>query len=238
MPRAPFGSMAEQTVAPSALCVPLPAGLDDVTAAAIANPGMSSWAAYEQRAKLAPGETVLVNGATGAAGRLAVQIARYRGARRIIATGRDPEALRDVAALGADVTIPLGADGLEERFKAQFAEGVDVVMDYLWGTSAEHLMRAAARAGGARPIRYVQIGSAGGADITLPSAVLRAVPLALMGSGLGSVGLDDIAAALGAFFAAAATAGFAIATETVPLAEVAGVWARSGAPRVVLAPGA
>ena len=66
---------------------------------------------------------------------------------------------------------------------------------------------------------------------------MRAVPRA-DGQRPGSVGLDDIAAALGAFFAAAATAGFAIATETVPLAEVAGVWARSGAPRVVLAPGA
>ena len=135
LPRAPHGSMAEQTVAPLAQCLPLPDGLDDVTAAAIANPGMSSWAAYTERAKLKAGETVLVNGATGTAGRLAVQIARHLGAKKVIATARSAEALQSVANLGADVTIHLIDDGvaLESRFKEQFAAGIDVVIDYLWG---------------------------------------------------------------------------------------------------------
>jgi NADPH:quinone reductase-like Zn-dependent oxidoreductase len=87
LPRAPYGGMAQQTVAPSAQCLALPDELDDVTAAAIANPGVSSWAAYTERAKLKAGETVLVNGATGAAGRLAVQIAKHLGAKKVIATG-------------------------------------------------------------------------------------------------------------------------------------------------------
>jgi NADPH:quinone reductase-like Zn-dependent oxidoreductase len=135
LPRPPYGSMAEQTVVPTAQYLPLPDDLDDVTAAAIANPGMSSWAGYTERAKLKPGETVLVNGATGAAGRLAVQIARHFGAKKVIATGRNVEALRDVAALGAEVTVPLveDEDALEESFRPQFAAGVDVVIDYLWG---------------------------------------------------------------------------------------------------------
>ena len=72
------------------IALPLPDGLDDVTAAAIANPGMSSWAAYRERAHLKAGETVLVNGATGTAGRLAVQIAKHLGAKKVIATGRSP----------------------------------------------------------------------------------------------------------------------------------------------------
>ena len=93
LPRAPYGSMAEQTVAPSAQCLALPDDLDDVTAAAIANPGMSSWAAYKERAKLKAGETVLVNGATGTAGRLAVQIAKHLGAKKVIATARNADAL-------------------------------------------------------------------------------------------------------------------------------------------------
>jgi NADPH:quinone reductase-like Zn-dependent oxidoreductase len=137
--------MAEQTVVPSAQCLPLPDGLDDVTAAAIANPGMSSWAAYTERARLKVGQTVLVNGATGAAGRLAVQIAKHLGARKVIATGRNADALRAVGALGADVTIPLveSEASLEDSFKEQFAEGVDVVIDYLWGKSAEHLLISA-----------------------------------------------------------------------------------------------
>jgi len=68
-----------------------------VTAAAIANPGMSSWAAYKERARLRAGETVLVNGATGTAGRLAVQIAAHLGAAKVIATGRNLDALKSVA---------------------------------------------------------------------------------------------------------------------------------------------
>ncbi len=108
LPKAPFGSMSERTVIRPAQCVFLPDDLDDVTAAAIANPGMSAWAALQERAKLMPGETVLVNGATGTAGRLAVQIAKYMGAKKVVATGRNTDALKAVAALGADVTISVG----------------------------------------------------------------------------------------------------------------------------------
>jgi len=111
LPKAPFGSMAERTVAPSAQCLTLPDELDDVTAAAIANPGMSSWAAYKERARLSAEETVLVNGATGTAGRLAVQIAKHLRAAKVIATARNLEALKSIAALGADVTIPLVGEG-------------------------------------------------------------------------------------------------------------------------------
>ena len=187
LPRAPYGSMAERAVVPASQCLPLPDGLDDVTAAAIANPGMSSWAAYTERAKLKAGETVLVNGATGTSGRLAVQIAKHFGAKKVIATGRNIDALGSLAALGADVTIPLvGSDAeLEQKFKQQFAEGVDVVIDYLWGNSAERLLIAGAKAGAEGvPIRFVQIGSLSGTDITLPSAVLRSSAIELMGSGI------------------------------------------------------
>ncbi len=103
-PRPPQGAMAERTVVARERCLPLPNGLDDVTAAALANPGMSSWAALAERARLKTGETVLVNGATGASGRLAVQIARHLGAGKVIATGRNVEALRAVEALGADLS--------------------------------------------------------------------------------------------------------------------------------------
>src|SRR5271168_389430 len=107
LPRAPFGSMAEKAVIRPSQCVSLPDDLDDVTAAAIANPGMSAWAAFRERARLAPGENVLINGATGTAGRLAVQIAKHMGARKVVATGRNAEALKALSELGADVTIPL-----------------------------------------------------------------------------------------------------------------------------------
>jgi NADPH:quinone reductase-like Zn-dependent oxidoreductase len=238
LPRTPHGSMAQQTVVPSAQCVRLPDGLDDVTAAAIANPGMSSWAAYTERAKLKVGETVLVNGATGAAGRLAVQIAKHLGARKVIATGRNAEALSSVAVLGADVTIPLvgSATALEDNLKAQFAEGVDVVADYLWGMSAERLLIAGAKAGAdAVPIRFVQIGSASGSEITLPSAVLRSSAIELMGSGIGSIPLDRLVNSISGLLQATVPAGFEVATKSVPLAEVERAWLDgSSTPRTVL----
>ena len=144
LPRAPHGAFAETTVVER--CLPVPDDLDDVTAAAIANPGMSSWAAFVERAALQPGETVLVNGATGTSGRLAVQIAKLLGAKKVIATGRNPQALAELAALGADQTISLGADdaALAEQFRAAFAGRIDVVIDYLWGRSAELILGAAA----------------------------------------------------------------------------------------------
>jgi len=238
MPRAPYGSMAERTVVPSGQCLAIPDALDDVTAAAIANPGMSSWAAYTERAKLKAGETVLVNGATGAAGRLAVQIAKHLGAKKVIATARNADLLKSLAALGADVTIPLVADdvALEDNFKEQFAQGVDVVIDYLWGKSAECLLVAGAKAGlDAAPIRFVQIGAVSGPDITLPSAVLRSSAIELMGSGIGSIPLDRFVHAISDLLHATVPGGFAIAANPVPLSDVEQAWARDdGARRTVL----
>ena len=107
LPDPPFGGMAERVPIKKELCVPLPDNVDDVTAAAIANPGMSCWVAFRERAHLVAGETVLINGATGSAGHTAVQIAKYMGAKKVIATGRGAEALKQLKALGADVTIQL-----------------------------------------------------------------------------------------------------------------------------------
>jgi NADPH:quinone reductase-like Zn-dependent oxidoreductase len=201
MPKEPFGGMAEKVAVTLQQCIPLPDDVDDITASAIAIPGMSSWAAFKERAHLIAGENVLINGATGAAGRLAVQIAKYWGARKVIATGRNVAALEQVKALGADVAIPLiqSPKELETAFKEQFGgDGVDVVLDYLWGKSAEILIVAAAKAGkDAVPIRFFQIGAVSGGDITLPGAALRSSALVLMGSGIGSIPLEGLIGAIG-----------------------------------------
>ncbi|MCR6671884.1 zinc-binding alcohol dehydrogenase family protein [Devosia ginsengisoli] len=222
--RQPYGSMAEATVVPIGQCVTIPDALDDVLAAAIANPGVSSWAALRLRAGFKPGETVLINGATGTSGRLAVQVARHLGAGKVIATARNAEALQ---SLGADETIQLtqDQDALEQRFQSAFANGVDVVIDYLWGQSAERLLMAAARAGiEGVPIRFVQVGSISGPGITLPSAVLRSSSITLMGSGLGGIPLDSLIASVAELLQAAATAGFTMATRSAPLAQLDQVW--------------
>jgi NADPH:quinone reductase-like Zn-dependent oxidoreductase len=238
LPRAPFGSMAEQTVVSGSQCVALPDGLDDVTAAAIANPGMSAWAALRERARLAAGEVVLVNGATGTAGRLAVQIAKHMGATKVIATGRNVEDLKELRDLGADVTIQLGPaadEELEDALQEQFREGIDVVLDYLWGESAERVIIAGAKAGKeAVPIRFVHIGAVSAPNITLPSAALRSSAIELMGSGLGSIPLDRLVKSVGDLMQAAVAAGFAIATKAFPLADVEAVWSTAGnMPRAV-----
>lgn len=225
-PSAPFGSMAQR--APVALqnCLPLPDALDDISAAAMANPGMSAWAALVKRAQFQAGETVLINGATGSAGQLAVQIARYLGAKKIIATGRNTQAL---AALAADECIDLTAD--EQTLNAQFAAAsagqIDVVVDYLWGRSAELLLPMLAKyTPGDKPVRYVQVGSLAGADIALNGAVLRAAPLQLMGSGIGSLTMPQLLAATGEMLQAAVPGHFTIATTLLPLRDVAAAWPR------------
>ncbi|MGG8056872.1 zinc-binding alcohol dehydrogenase family protein [Klebsiella aerogenes] len=225
-PSAPFGSMAQR--APVALqnCLPLPDALDDISAAAMANPGMSAWAALVKRAQFQAGETVLINGATGSAGQLAVQIARYLGAKKIIATGRNAQAL---TALAADECINLTAD--EQTLNAQFAAAsagqIDVVVDYLWGRSAELLLPMLAKyTPGDKPVRYVQVGSLAGADIGLNGAVLRAAPLQLMGSGIGSLSMPQLLAATGEMLQAAVPGHFTIATTPLPLRDVAAAWPR------------
>lgn len=229
LPTAPFGSMAEQTIVPTSHCLALPDELDDVTAAAIAIPGMSSWAALQERAQFQEGETVLVNGATGTSGRLAVQIAKYLGASKVIAAGRNSEALASLASLGADVTIPLVEDeeALEKSFLEPFHEGVDVVLDYLWGSSMERLLRAAARAGKDEvPIRFIHIGAVSAQNISLPSSVLRSSAIQLMGSGMGSVPFKRLLKAIKGVLQAAVPGKLEIATTTVPLSQIGGAWSK------------
>lgn len=239
LPEHPFGGMAQLCLVDQQHLVPLPEALDEKVAAAIAIPGMSSWAALKERAHFREGETVLINGATGTSGRLAIQIAKHLGAKKVIVTGR--RLTEDLSALGADIVIPLVEDRntLEDSFKKVFHQGVDIVLDYLWGMSAETLMIAAAKAGpDGVPIRYVEIGSISGSDIRLPSAALRSSSLELKGSGLASVPLPRLLEAIrGLFQAWPSHGGFKAAIKTEPLADISRVWDAGGAEsRVVFVP--
>jgi NADPH:quinone reductase-like Zn-dependent oxidoreductase len=245
LPRAPFGALAEQCPVRSELCVPLPASLDEITAAAIANPGMSAWTGLVERAHLLAGETVLVNGATGTAGRLAVQLAKHLGAGRIIATGRNERELREVRELGADVVVPFslgpqnpaGAEEFEQSLTPALASGVNVVIDYLWGESAQTVIVAIAKAAeDATPVRFVHVGGASREEtIQLPGAALRSSAILLMGSGVNSVPLPVLLRAIRSVFDLVGVAGLKIATRVVPLSEVERTWATAGGrPRVVL----
>jgi NADPH2:quinone reductase len=226
--RPPFGTFAQQTLASASILIPLPDALDDATAAAIANPAMSSTVAI-LRARFLPGESVLILGATGVAGQLAVQIAKRRGASRVIAAGRNPEALAKLTTLGADAVISLdqSPEPLLTALRAQFDLGVDIVLDYLWGPPAETVLSAIAQKGldhAAPRIRYVQIGNSAGLTISLPAATLRSSGLELLGSGFGSASLDQIRQAIADFFTLYAQHPFDFKLRTAPLSEAASLW--------------
>ncbi len=236
MPRPPYGSLGERVPVPADRLIPLPDGLDDVTAAAAANAGMSCWVPLTTLAPIRPGESVLVHGATGTSGRMAVQVARHLGAAHVIATGRDPAALAAVRSLGADEVVPLdGAPDLSDRLR-RLARATDlgVVLDYLWGPPAATLLTAlggpeAPR--GPRRIRFVQIGSLAGPTVPLDAALLRSSGVELLGSGLGSSSPATLAAGIRDFLAAFPGAGFRVDTEVRPLSEIERHWGRTGGAR-------
>jgi NADPH:quinone reductase-like Zn-dependent oxidoreductase len=239
--RRPFGAMAERTVVPRALCFPLPEGLDDATAAALPNPAGSSWLPLKYRARLVAGETVLILGATGAAGKLAVQIARILGAGRVIAAGRNPEALRAVSALGADVTIQLDQPGpkLAEVFGSIAKDGIDVVLDYLWGPPTEALVAALTGHDlGAKPrvTRLIEIGAIAAPTISLPAAALRSSGLEIYGSGGGSVSWQAIQETVPQILDHAARGLLRLETEQIPLRDVEAAWNKKSERRVVFIP--
>jgi NADPH:quinone reductase-like Zn-dependent oxidoreductase len=248
LPEAPFGALAEFCPISSRRCIDLPDSQDDITAAAIANPGMSAWAALVERAHLVPGETVLIHGATGTAGRLAVQLAKYLGAGKVIATARNEKELEEVKLLGADVVIPFtlgllhpsGAKDFEHALREVFASGIDVVVDYLWGESAKAIIVAIAKTvEDSTPVRFVHVGGASGEEsIDLPGAALRSSAILLMGSGVKSLPMPVLFQSIRSVFEAVEPAGLKIATTVVPLSEVEAVWDKAaGRPRVVFTVG-
>jgi len=242
-PRAPFGSMAEHTVVSRAMTIPLAADIDDAVAAVLGNPGLATWGSLLGRAKLQPGEVVMINGATGIAGKQAIQVAKYLGASKIIATGRgDQAALEGLAALGADEIISLSQpheDLLRSFRSALHGFGVQVVLDFLWGPSAEAILAAAAGHGsmeGEPRIRFVQIGAISGNTITLPAGLLRSSGVELLGSGLGSLSAQAILQSLTTMFAAESRVRFAIDVDPVPLSKVEEAWTRKEESRIVFIP--
>ena len=228
LPEAPFGGMAEKTLVRNALCVPVPDSLSDVLAAAIINPGQSPIGALRARATLQPGEGVLINGATGTTGQVAVQIARYLGAGRVVVTGRNAGALARLRELGADDTIDLtaDADAVQDALAAHFAEdGINVVLDYLSGSPTEIVLGAIARSHqGAKTIRYVIAGSSAGSSTSIPTSVLGSTSLVLMGYGIGSAKVPDIVRSSREALQIAESVDLRIDLTAMPLAQVEEAW--------------
>jgi NADPH2:quinone reductase len=222
-----FGTFAERSLARPDVLIPLDDAISDGVAAALGNPAMSSWAALSHRAEFLPGESVLILGATGVAGQLAVQIAKRRGAKRVIACGRNPQALEKTKSLGADQTISLELprEELVAALRSEINAGINVVLDYIWGPPAEAAFEAIARRDNeTAPLRYVQIGQSAGRTIPFDAAVLRSSAVELLGSGFGSVALPELVASIRDFFAEAARQPFDTNVRTFPLRDIASAW--------------
>jgi NADPH:quinone reductase-like Zn-dependent oxidoreductase len=238
-PRAPYGTFAERAAVALASTLVVPAQLAPELAAGIVNPAMSSWLALKLRARVVAGERVVVLGATGASGRLAVQVARAFGASHVVAAGRNTGVL---ATLGADATIAIAElAALRDELARAFAAGVDVVLDYLWGQPAQAAFDAlldARRHLGTRRVRYVNIGEVAGGRIAMTAHALRGMNLEVSGSGFGSVSPEDMRAEQGLILDATARGALAMAIESSPLAGIAAAWShgdRDGK-RVVIVP--
>lgn len=226
------GMIADKAVIEKDRMVPLPAGIDDVTAAALPNAVFGSAMGLRFRAGMKKGETVLINGATGFTGKIAVQVAKYYGAKRIIVTGRNKQTLQSLLALGADEIITLEQE--DEAFVAQIKAihnrtPIDIILDYLWGHTAELILSAFKGQGMFTPkTRFVSIGSMAGDLIQLSAENLRSVDLQLTGSGLGSWTKPEVQELLKKIlpemFKLAAAGKLKVETVSVDLKDIASLW--------------
>jgi NADPH:quinone reductase-like Zn-dependent oxidoreductase len=226
------GMLAQKATIHKDRIVKIPDGLDDVIAGALPNAVFGAAMGLKFKADIQPGDVVLINGATGFTGRVAVQIAKHYGAKKVIVTGRNQQSLNDLLSLGADETVSLLQD--DESFKAQLTQihavtPIDVIVDYLWGHTAEIILACIKGKGSfTNKIRYVSVGSMSGDLIQLSAANLRSVDLQLTGSGLGAWSKAQVGQLfkeiLPEMFKLAAAGKLRVDTITVKLEDIAELW--------------
>ena len=227
-PRLPYGALAEKTVVAEGHTVPVPEGLAPAVAVVLAS-AMTGFA-IKTAAGFTPGETVLVQGATGVAGRLAINVARLLGAGRIVATGRDDNALRDLLALGADEVIntAVADETLVGAFTDAAGDGYDVVLDFLWGRPTEILLKALVpnELKHVKPTRIVQVGESAGSTLTLAAESLRTSGVEIYGAAKGLDGATMMDA-YNQVVQWARDGSLTFDLETVPLSQVESAWQRT-----------
>jgi NADPH:quinone reductase-like Zn-dependent oxidoreductase len=238
-PQRPYGGMAEQALVRGGMWLPVPDGVDDMTAAAVTNPGMAAWKTLIWEGELAAGQTVLVLGATGVSGRIAAQLATRHGAR-VVAAGRNQRVLDRLVANGADAAIRVDRQHHELAAAIAAEAPYDLIVDYLWGAPAEAVFAALTRTDrhaddAPRRTRYIQVGMTAGEVAGLPALTLRAAPVQLTGSGTGGpAALADAAAAYDSLLHDVAAGGITIDIEAVPLADVEKTWPQAGSDRRIV----
>lgn len=239
----PYGPMAEKAVVQKKYkmyLAPVPEGVDPFVAAALPASALTSFFPLQWSSKLEKGQTVLINGATGVSGKLAIQVARLLGAGRIIGAGRDESGLQKILQLGADAVIDLKLpdEQIEEAFIKEAGKGYDIVLDFLWGHPTELLLKTLVpkQAGFAtHRTRFVQIGQSAGKDITLPAETLRTSGLELMG--VGVISPEVIPGALQQIWNWIQDNKLTIDIEKVSLKDISKAWQRKAeGKRIVMVP--
>ncbi|HEX5157965.1 MAG TPA: zinc-binding dehydrogenase [Ktedonobacterales bacterium] len=216
------GSMANYCVAEESALLALPDGVDDDLVAALGLSAIAAWMSLTWRGKLQPGEQVLVLGASGAVGQVAVQAARLLGAGRVIAASRDQAALARALTRGADATVDLTGDDVDDIYRRIMAacDGpLHLVIDPVWGLPAEAAARALGYEG-----RLVNFGSASGPTARFDSATIRSRMHNIIGYTNNALTPEQKAEALSAVLAHAAAGRCTVDHETMPLERAGEAW--------------
>ena len=241
--RPPYGTMAQRAVVPkeyAAWAAPVPEGVEPAVAAALPASALTSLLPLRWGAKLEPGQTVLIQGATGVSGKLAVQIARLLGAGRIVCTGREESILLSLRDLGASATIDLRLPDAEicDAFRREAGDGYDMVLDFLWGRPTELLFQALTPSHVGFPkhrTRYVQIGQAAGPAISLSAEALRTSGLELTGA--GNVSPEQLRESMHQIWTWVREGRLTIDVEKMDLKDIAEAWERkTPGKRIVIVP--
>src|ERR1700751_1304547 len=219
-PAGPFGSMAERTLIDPKFSFPVPDGVADDVAAALGNAGLAAWLAVSGRAHLRRGETVLILGATGVSGLIAVSAAKQLGAGRIIAAGRNRDALARAKRLGAAATVDLaGSSDLVAVYRDAAGGAVDVVVDFVFGAPGEAALEVLALHG-----RFLHIGSMAGQSITLRGGPIRRTCADVLGFAFYHPPIEVQAQSYADLCRLAVAGEIAPDIETRPLSEIGAAW--------------
>ena len=227
-PPAPYGTLAELVPVPDSAGFGVPADVDPGLAAALGVAGLVGWVALDYRGRLQTGETVLVLGAGGSAGQLAVQSARILGAGRVVGAARG-KALEQAADHGADAVVDLADNqGIDAGLAAAAPGGYDVIVDFLWGAPAPYAINHA-NVGA----RYIQVGSSAGPTSTITAAAIRNKLLTLVGQGTVGTPAEVRRSAYAQLMRHASDGKFTLNLERTRLGDISRTWEhlKTGPPR-------
>jgi NADPH:quinone reductase len=231
----PNGALAERAVASRGQAIPIPDSVPDGVAAALGTPGIAAYLAITRRAELKAGETVLILGASGVLGTIAVQVARLLGAGRIIAGARNERALARAKELGAHATVDLKqTDGLTDRIREASGGQLQVVIDPVWGLPGVAAMEAMSPLG-----RFVQLGASAAQEAVVKSGTVRGRYLSILGYNNFLVPWEEQAAAYRKLIDYAASGQLTVEFEILPLEATPEAWKQQAASphrKLVLSP--